>query len=124
MIVLFSVANFRSFSTEESFSLVAGKPLSTSHQTHVIPIPDTTTAQVLKTAVLYGANGAGKSNLFKALDYLRMLVLKPRKKNSGTGREVFRFAENTSQLPSRFDLQFITASHRRAGKSRVRAHHG
>ncbi len=108
MIVLFSVANFRSFSTEESFSLVAGKPLSTSHQTHVIPIPDTTTAQVLKTAVLYGANGAGKSNLFKALDYLRMLVLKPRKKNSGTGREVFRFAENTSQLPSRFDLQFIT----------------
>jgi AAA15 family ATPase/GTPase len=111
MIVLFSVANFRSFSTEQTFSLVAGKQLSTRHQTHVIPIPDTT-AQVLKTSVLYGANGAGKSNLFKALDYLRMLVLKPRKKHSGTGREVFRFAENTSELPSRFDLQFITQGKR------------
>ncbi len=104
MIVSFSVANFRSFSAEESFSLVAGKRLSGSHQTHVIPIPDAT-AQVLKTSVLYGANGAGKSNLFKALRYLKMLVLRPRKKNSGTGREVFRFAENTA--PSRFDLQFI-----------------
>jgi AAA15 family ATPase/GTPase len=61
MIVLFSVANFRSFSSEETFSLVASKQLSTTHQTHLIPIPDTT-AQVLKTSVLYGANGAGKSN--------------------------------------------------------------
>jgi AAA15 family ATPase/GTPase len=107
MIVLFSVANFRSIYAEETFSLVADKHLSTSHQTHIIPIPDAT-AQVLKTSVLYGANGAGKSNLFKALRYLSMLVLKPRKKNSGTGREIFRFAENTSKQPSRFDLQFIT----------------
>jgi AAA15 family ATPase/GTPase len=105
MIVLVSVANCRSFLTEETFSLVASK--HTSHQTHVIPIPGAI-AQVLKTSVLYGANGAGKSNLFKALRYLKMLVLKPRNKNSGTGREVFRFAENTSEQPSRFDLQFIT----------------
>ncbi|MEN8218015.1 MAG: AAA family ATPase [Pseudomonadota bacterium] len=107
MIVLLSVANFRSIEAEETFSLVADKHLSTNHQTHVIPIPDAT-AQVLKTSVLYGANGAGKSNLFKALRYLKMLVLKPRKKNSGTGREIFIFAENTSSQPSSFDLQFIT----------------
>jgi hypothetical protein len=107
MIVLFSVANFRSFSAEETFSLVADKHLSTCHQTHVISIPDAT-AQVLKTSVLYGANGAGKSNLFKALRYLKMLVLKPRQKNSGTGRDVFRFAKNTFEQPSSFDLQFIT----------------
>jgi AAA15 family ATPase/GTPase len=107
MIVSFSVANFRSFSAEETFSLVASKHLSTRLATHVIPIPDAT-AQVLKTSVLYGANGAGKSNLFKALRYLKILVLKPRKKNSSTGRDVFRFAENTSEQPSRFDLQFIT----------------
>jgi hypothetical protein len=100
MIVSFSVANFRSFSAEETFSLVAGKHLSTSLTTHVIPIPDTT-AQVLKTSVLYGANGAGKSNLFKALRYLKMLVLKPRKKNSGTGREVFRFAASVGWVEER-----------------------
>jgi len=107
MIVLFSVTNFRSINTEETLSLVADKHLSTCHQTHLIPIPNAT-AQVLKTSVLYGANGAGKSNLFKALRYLKMLVLKPRNKNSGTGRDVFRFAKNTFEQPSRFDLQFIT----------------
>jgi len=106
MIVLFSVANFRSFSTEQTLSLVASQQLSTRHQTHVIPIPDST-AQVLKTSVLYGANGAGKSNLFKALEYLKRLVLTPRSKNTGTGRQVFRFADHTSEQPSRFDLQFI-----------------
>jgi AAA15 family ATPase/GTPase len=36
------------------------------------------------------------------------LVLKPRQKNSGTGREAFRFGENTSEQASSFDLQFIT----------------
>jgi AAA15 family ATPase/GTPase len=107
MIVLFSITNFRSFLAEETFSMVASKQLSTKLTTHVIPIPDAT-AQVLKTSVFYGANGAGKSNLFKALRYLRMLVLKPRKKNSGTGREVFRFAPDSAKQPSRFDLQFIT----------------
>ena len=55
---------------------------------------------------LLGANGAGKSNLFKALRYLKSAALKPRKKNSGTGRKPFRFA-GKQDAPSSFDLQFI-----------------
>ncbi|HHC24293.1 MAG TPA: hypothetical protein ENK58_02595 [Desulfobacterales bacterium] len=106
MIVLFSITNFRSFNAEETFSMVADKRLSSNHLTHVISVPDVT-SQVLKTSVLYGANGAGKSNLFKALRYLKEIVLNTRKKNSDTGREIFRFAENTSAQPTRFDLQFI-----------------
>lgn len=107
MIVSFSVSNFRSFSTEETFSLVASNRLSGSHDDHVVPIPDSK-EKVLRTAVLYGANGAGKSNLFKALRYLESVASEPRKKNSGTKREPFRFA-GTHEEPSRFDLQFIAA---------------
>lgn len=106
MIVLFSIANFRSFNTEETFSMVADKRLSAIHPTHLISVPNAT-AQVLKTSVFYGANGAGKSNLFKALRYLKEIVLNTRRKNSDTGRESFRFAETTSVQPTRFDLQFI-----------------
>ncbi|MDM8548569.1 ATP/GTP-binding protein [Desulfobacterales bacterium HSG2] len=106
MIVLFSIANFRSFNAEETFSMVADKRLSSNHLTHVISVPDVT-AHILRTSVLYGANGAGKSNLFKALRYLKEIVLNTRKKNNDTGRENFRFAENTSARPTRFDLQFI-----------------
>jgi uncharacterized protein len=105
MIVSFSVSNFRSFSDEETFSLVASNRLSRTHQDHTAPIPDSD-EKVLRTAVLYGANGAGKSNLFKALRYVEKIVLQPQKKDSGTGREAFRLAHNGNE-PSGFDLQFI-----------------
>jgi uncharacterized protein len=105
MIVSFSVANFRSFSTEETFSLVASNRLSGTHDDHAVPIPDSK-EKVLRTAVLYGANGAGKSNLFKALRYLKSAALTPRRKNSGTGRRPFRFGA-PPDAPSTFDLHFI-----------------
>ena len=105
MIVSFSVSNFRSFSSEETFSLVASNRLSGRHEEHAIPIPDSS-ERVLRTAVLYGANGAGKSNLFKALRYLKNLALGARGKRHGTGREAFRFGGQVDE-PSCFDLQFI-----------------
>jgi energy-coupling factor transporter ATP-binding protein EcfA2 len=107
MIVSFSVSNFRSFSTEETLSLVASNRLSGSHDDHAVPIPDSK-EKVLRAAVLYGANGAGKSNLLKALRYLKSVALWPRKKNSGTGREPFRF-DGPPDAPSSLDLQFIAA---------------
>jgi hypothetical protein len=106
MIVSFSVSNFRSFSSEETLSLVASNSLS-GHDEHAVPIPDSK-EKVLRAAVIYGANGAGKSNVFKALRYLESVALRPRGKNSGTGRKPFRFAEAEAQsVPSTFDLQFI-----------------
>lgn len=105
MIVSFSVSNFRSFSSEETFSLVASNRFS-DKEGHLLPIPDSK-EQVLRTSVIYGANGAGKSNLFKAVAYLKSVALEPRKKNNGTGREPFRFGD-LSEKPSSFDLQFIT----------------
>src|SRR5580693_2872356 len=107
MIVSFSVSNFRSFSSEETLSLVASNRLSGNHDDHAVPIPDSE-EKVLRTAVLYGANGAGKSNLFKALQYLKSVALEPRQKNSGTGREPFRLG-GSQDGPSSFDLQFIAA---------------
>lgn len=108
MIVSFSVSNFRSFAAEETFSLVASNRMYGHHESHAVCIPDSA-EKVLRTAVLYGANGAGKSNLFKALAYLAEMALRPREKNSGTGREAFRFGEEQKQ-PSGFDLRFVAGS--------------
>src|SRR5271165_2755471 len=105
MIVSLSVSNFRSFFSEETFSLAASNRLSGTHDDHVIPIPNSDN-NVLKIGVLYGANGAGKSNLFKALRYIRAVALGRREKRRGTAREQFRLAGNTED-PSSFDLQFI-----------------
>jgi AAA15 family ATPase/GTPase len=107
MIISFSVSNFRSFCSEETFSLVASNRLSGNHDEHAVPIPDSK-EKVLRAGVIYGANGAGKSNLFRALQYLKSVALRPLEKDSGTGREIFRFREGM-QEPSSFDLQFIAA---------------
>lgn len=56
--------------------------------------------------MIYGANGAGKSNLFKALSYLQSIVTPFGRDGEGTGREAFRFGDR-SDSPSAFDLQFI-----------------
>lgn len=107
MIASFSVSNFRSFASEETLSMVASNRLSGSHDDHAVPIPDSK-ERVLRAAVLYGANGAGKSNLFKALGYLKTVALNPRSRNSGTGREAFRLGDPAVGT-SDFDLQFIVA---------------
>lgn len=104
MIVSFSVENFRSFAAEETLNLVASNKI-TGLETHSVPIPGSS-EHLLRTAVLYGANGAGKSNLFKALAYVRNLALNTRDKKSGTGREPFRLGED-AEKPSSFDLCFI-----------------
>jgi hypothetical protein len=108
MLVSFSVSNFRSFRGEQTFSMIASNRLAGTHEDHTIPIP-ASGEKVLKTAAIYGANGAGKSNLFKALKYLKALVLTTRKKHSGTRREAFRFGPMELE-PSCFDLQFIVAN--------------
>jgi uncharacterized protein len=104
MIVSFSVENFRSFAAEETLNLVASNKI-TGLESHTVPIPGSN-EHLLRTAVLYGANGAGKSNLFKALEYIRNLALNSREKKSGTGREPFRLGED-AEKPSCFDLCFI-----------------
>ncbi|MGU9829589.1 AAA family ATPase [Pseudomonas sp. LF242] len=105
MLVSFSIENFRSFSKEQTFSLVASGRLAGTHDSHTVPIPDSE-LRALKVGVLYGANGAGKSNLFKALKYVRTMVLRAGK-TRGTLREPYRFS-SLREEPSTFDLQFIS----------------
>jgi uncharacterized protein len=106
MIVSFSVTNFRSFATEETFTLVASKRLGDEHSDHAVPIPDSD-ERVLRIGVFYGANGAGKSNVMKALQFLKELATSPRSSQKGTGRQPFRFSDLGNQ-PTKFDLQFVS----------------
>ncbi len=105
MLVSFSVSNLLSFSSEATFSLVASNRLTASHEDHAVPIPDSD-QRVLRAAVLYGANGAGKSNLFKAIRFLKHIALRTRQKNSGTSRAPFRFGDWPKRA-TELDLQFI-----------------
>jgi AAA15 family ATPase/GTPase len=78
MLVSFSVANFRSFSTEQLLSLAASKQLGEQHAAHVVPI-GAGDGGVLRTGVIYGANASGRSSLHKALSFVKDVALLPRR---------------------------------------------
>ena len=62
MLVEFSVENYRSFKDKVTFSMLASE--DTAHEnTNTVTMPDG--KRLLKTAVVYGANASGKSNLIR-----------------------------------------------------------
>ena len=73
MLLEFRVSNFRSFAGEAVLSLVADKDDSLA-STNTAKTDLATLPAVLRSAVIYGANASGKSNLIKALGYMRAVV--------------------------------------------------
>ena len=71
MLIGFSVSNFRSFKDNQSISLKAGKVIR--HNNHIIENNDN---RFLKTSLIFGANAGGKSNLIKAVDFSKGIILK------------------------------------------------
>lgn len=75
MLIRFNIKNFLSFSAKEDgkaeeFSMISGKVRSKKEH-----IYDDDNIKLLKFAAIYGANASGKSNLVKAIDYMRQIVL-------------------------------------------------
>lgn len=74
MLIRFNVKNFLSFNEKEDnkseeFSMIAGKVRSKKEH-----VEDDGKIKLLKFAAVYGANASGKSNLVKAMDFMRSTV--------------------------------------------------
>lgn len=74
MLVEFHTKNFRSLRDEQVLSLVASKD-KTLLATNTIATGVNATPRLLCSAAVYGANASGKSNLIKALQYMRGVVM-------------------------------------------------
>lgn len=117
MLIEFRVKNFKSIRDEQVFSMVASKDAE-HKETHVISglknCPD-----LLKSAVIYGPNASGKSNLIDAMDFVHFKVLMNftavKVANQESVEQVrreyktsvpFRLSEETPDMPSEFELSF------------------
>jgi hypothetical protein len=103
MLVSFSVSNFRSFGQEETLNMVASNKL-TDHPEHRVAI-GMTGKHVLRSAVIYGANAAGKSNLVQAMSVAQRLILSS--DGPPMGIEPFRFDRERLGQPSSFEFRFL-----------------
>lgn len=111
MLVEFSVKNFKSFKEKQTLSMVAAKKDKTLPQNLIpVDIPGLRNTNLLKSAVIYGANASGKSNLIKAFDYFFNFVLKASletKLTSPIDITPFALDEESKNEPVEFEILFI-----------------
>jgi len=109
MLVEFRVKNFRSLRNEQALSLVASKDKSL-RDTHTVSTGIGAAPSLLRSAVVYGANAGGKSNLIKALQYMRGVVaesataLQPGQVFSV---QPFRLDSSSASQPTEFEVTFL-----------------
>jgi uncharacterized protein len=113
MLLEFSFSNYRSFKNPACFSMVAAKLVSRNRaldQSNTFTLGNS--LKLLKSAAIYGANASGKSNLIRAIAFVRQFVLQSSKESLATEPievESFKLSTQTEHLPSEFEVIFFTA---------------
>ncbi|MEZ6086629.1 MAG: AAA family ATPase [Pirellulaceae bacterium] len=108
MLISFSVSNFRSFGEEVTLDMIASTKL-TDHPDHLIPLGDTC-KHLVRSAMLYGPNAAGKSNLIKAMSYAQELI-EVGSQSRFPAPDTFRFDPHRDEKPSSFEFRFLVDAH-------------
>lgn len=105
MIIEFSVENYRSIRERQTLSLVASKHREVARPDPVVHdvLPG---LSLVKSAVMYGPNAGGKSNILWALSKMREIALRS---PGETIEDVqpFRLDPETAGQPSTFELTFV-----------------
>ena len=106
MLIEFSVANYRSFRDRQAFSFVA--TTSREHEkTHVFDPKTPGVERLLRSAVMYGANAAGKSNLLRAIDTMHDIVLLRNQLGDSLPVTQFLLDDLDKSKGSQFEVVFI-----------------
>ncbi|MDK9720015.1 MAG: ATP-binding protein [Rhodospirillales bacterium] len=109
MLVEFRVSNFRSLRHEQVLSLVASKD-KTLQDTHTLSTGLKAAPSLLRSVVIYGANASGKSNLIKALQYMRGVVVESAtvvQPGQTYSVQPFRLNTESAKGPAEFEITFI-----------------
>ena len=104
MLLQFNVKNFMSIKDEVVLSLIANA--SKEREESLIQVGK---ERVLPSIAMYGANAAGKSNIFKALTAAIILVRNSNNMqiNMHTGIIPFMLDDNSRNEPTKFDFLFV-----------------
>jgi uncharacterized protein len=102
MLVRFLIRNFLSFREETEFNMLSSGDQK-HHRNHIYGFRS---IGLLKTAALYGANGAGKSNFFKAIDVFQETVVSG---EADAFQRVSKYKLDPDNLlmPTSFEIEFV-----------------
>ena len=100
MLVKLSVENFKSFDSKEELSMISSSKIQIN-KSHRVKIKQT---QLLKNAVVYGANASGKSNLVSVFTFIKIVMMEGLPVNSVN--DFCRNKRENKMKESVFELQF------------------
>lgn len=103
MLIQFSVSNFLSFDETETLSMIAGKA-----RKNIDRIYKSKKIKLTKCEVILGANASGKSNLVSALQFIQQMIVEGLP--LGFSNKYFRLKPENKNLPSEFEIQFLSDS--------------
>ena len=111
MIVEFSIENYRSIKEKQTFSMVAeATKYKRDTNTANIPIGKDDNIQLLKSAVIYGANASGKSSFLRAFGTFKTLIISAGRLPEGNANKLytpFLFDVDSQQKDTSFECVFI-----------------
>lgn len=102
MLLEFSCSNHKSIKEPIVFSTMA-----TSDDSLNYVLKNYGKYRFLRSAVIYGANGSGKSNFLDAIEFMKTLVCNSMKYQPGQGIMQFRHKLNGIDIPSQYNIQFV-----------------
>lgn len=114
MLLSFQIKNYKSFKNETTFSMVPApkqKGLDYSIQSKTIAGK---TYKALSSAVIYGPNASGKTNLIGAMDTMKEIILRGNIRNANDGTLNYAAAmlelipfRSQSDVPTMFSIAFV-----------------
>jgi uncharacterized protein len=111
MLIEFSIGNYRSFKEIVTFSMVAANLVAKDKKLDENNISKVDTdLSLLKSAAIYGANASGKSNLARAMSFMKWFMINSSKETQSTEKidvEPFRLSTETMSKPSYFEIVFL-----------------
>ena len=109
MLLSFRCSNYRSIRDEQELSMIAGPTRNLENHVYTIKDGHGNPIQVLKGALLFGANGSGKSNFFKAIRFSTKLIIRDKPDFESTNYYVMD--PSYAKKPSSFEYEFEMKGH-------------
>lgn len=110
MIIEFSVTNFRSVHQKQVFSMEANNARSKADNIFEQTLTNGESVSLVKSAVIYGANASGKSNVIRSLEELQKFIIASNNIENDEPIPAympFQFNTQSIKAPTEFEIIFI-----------------
>ncbi|MDP8240510.1 MAG: ATP-binding protein [Candidatus Hatepunaea meridiana] len=108
MLLEFSVENFLSFKEKTTFSMLPHSSYKEHLEGNVTNTGGNRIPHVLNSAVVFGANASGKTNLIKSIDFVRAKLLSSDSSDINEKFFKFGFSKICKDKPTSFSVVFLT----------------